>query len=94
VALIVLYGIHIKIRSFFADRLAKKWVEKDPSIAKAILRNTVWWKPMLGASREGWQKKIKEKLDLLSARSKSSIRKLNDQFIASPDSPEPDDSNI
>jgi len=91
VVLIALYGIHIKVRGFFADRLARKWAEKDPSISKAILYNTIWWKPMLGTNRQGWQKKIKEKLDLLSARSKSSIRKLNDQFIASP---ELDDSGI
>lgn len=91
IAVIALYGIHIKVRSFFAERLAKKWAEKDPSITKAILYNTQWWKPMLGINRQGWQKKIKEQLDLLSARSKSSIRKLNDQFIAPPDM---DDSGI
>lgn len=91
IGLIALYALHIKVRRFFADRLSRRWEEKDPTIAKAIIHNTLWWKPMLGVGRRNWQKKIKEKLDMLSSRSKSSIRKLNDQFIASP---EPDLTSV
>ena len=85
VATIAIYGIHIKVRNFFADRLSKKWRGKEPTIAKAILHNTRWWKPMLGAGRERWQKNLKAKLDTLSAGSKQYIRKLNDQFITPQD---------
>ena len=85
VLFIIIYGIHIKVRNFFAERLAKRWKEKDPSMAKAILHNTRWWKPLLNAGRQGWQNRTKSKLDILAAESKKSIRKLNDQFLVSPE---------
>jgi len=81
VIFIVAAGIHFKIRDFFAQKAAKKWGEKNRSIANAILHNTRWWKPMLNADRQDWQKKTKQSLDKLSAKSKKYIQKLNDQFL-------------
>jgi hypothetical protein len=82
VAILLLLGIHIKARSFFAQREAKKWEEKDPSIAKAVMHNTQWWKPIFGLGRRGWHKETKVKLDMLISQTKRAIQKLNDQFVS------------
>ncbi len=79
---LLLLGIHIKARSFFARREVKKWQEKDPAIAKAIMHNTQWWKPILGSGRRGWHKQTKAKLDTLISQTKRAIQKLNDQFVS------------
>ena len=82
VAAIVLYGLHLKVRDFFAQRISEKWMQKDPSIAKAILHNTRWWKPMMLHGRQNWQKGVKDSLNSLSASSKKFIQRLNDQFVS------------
>jgi hypothetical protein len=82
VSFLLLLGIHIKARSFFARKEAKRWEEKDPSIAKAIMHNTQWWKPILGLGRRGWHKQTKAKLDTLISQTKKAIQRLNDQFVS------------
>ena len=87
VIFIVAAGVHFKIRDFFAQKTAERWKEKSQSIANAILHNTRWWKPLLNAGRQDWQKKTLYNLDQLSAQSKKYIQKLNDQFLSTADEP-------
>jgi len=83
-ALIALFfGIHLKVRNFYAAKASKKWEEKDTSIAKALMHNTQWWKPMFASGMRGWQKKNIAKLNELITQSKRAIQKLNDQHVSS-----------
>ncbi len=77
----IIFLIHLKARSFFAQRASKKWKEKDISISKAIIHNTKWWRPTFGFGRN-WHKKTKAKLDLLMTEGREAIQKLNDQFVS------------
>ncbi|RLA71976.1 MAG: dynamin family protein [Epsilonproteobacteria bacterium] len=83
VAIILFFGIHFKVRSFFALRISKKWEAKDSAIAKAISHNTQWWKPIFTTRMRGLQKKNIAKLNELIAQSKRAIQKLNDQHVNS-----------
>ncbi len=71
---------HMKIGSFFAHRLSKKWQEKEPAIARAIMHNAKTWRIPFGFG-SGWHKKSKEGLGEIMAESKTIIQKLNDQFL-------------
>ena len=79
---VIFVAAHIKARSFFANKEARKWKKKDPEIANAILHHTLWWKSIFASSGRTWQKKTKAKLDELIGQSKISIQKLNDQFVS------------
>ncbi len=90
VAVALLFGIHIKVRSFFALKISKKWKAKDDTIAKAIIHNTEWWKPIFTTRMRGLQKKNISKLNELIAQSKRAIQKLNDQHVNSASNKEND----
>lgn len=89
----IFFGIHLKVRSFFATKTYKKWEGKDLYIAKALIHNTHWWKPMIGPGMRGWQKKSKAKLNELVAQSKRAIQKLNDQHVSSSSTAENNSEN-
>jgi GTPase Era involved in 16S rRNA processing len=74
--------IHFKIRAFFAKRLAKKWLDKDIAISKAIGHNTRWWYSIWGLNKREWKKGFKRQLNELMEQSRASIQKLNDQFVS------------
>jgi len=77
----ILLLVHMKARSFFAQRAAKKWKEKDISISKAIMHNTKWWRTTFGFGAN-WHKNTKAKLDQLMTQGREAIQKLNDQFVS------------
>ena len=91
VAIALLFGIHIKVRSFFAFKISKKWEAKDSTIAKAIIYNTEWWKPIFTTRMRGLQKKNITKLNKLISQSKRAIQRLNDQHVNSATAKEDDD---
>jgi len=74
--------LHYKIRGFFAKRLAKKWLEKDKAVSKAITHNTRWWYSILGLNKRDWKRGVKRQLDELMIQSREIIQKLNDQFVS------------
>jgi len=78
---IALFTIHNKARTFFANRLAKKWEEEDINMAQALRHNTLWWKRFFGAGGNHWHKGTKTKLQAIRDESKKLIQKLNDQHI-------------
>ncbi|MEA3491370.1 MAG: dynamin family protein [Campylobacterota bacterium] len=82
VAVVILFGIHLKIRGFFARRLARHWEDEDYAVSKAITHNTRWWNSMFSFNRKGWNKRSKAKLDEIMTDSRASIQKLNDQFVS------------
>jgi phosphoribosyl-AMP cyclohydrolase len=73
--------VHFKARSYFSRKLQKKWEKEDRSMAGAIGHNTKWWRTTFGYG-DNWNKKIKEKLELLMMKSKEAIQELNDQFVS------------
>ncbi len=79
---IIIMLVHYKVRSFFANRAAKKYKDIDNSISKAILHNTKWWRTSFGFGRN-WHKGTKNRLDILMSDGKKAIQKLNDQFLNS-----------
>jgi hypothetical protein len=81
IAGIILLITHSKARTFFANRLAKKWEKEDKEMSEAILHNTVWWKLFLGAGGSNWHKATKTKLQDIIDEGKRLIQKLNDQHI-------------
>ncbi|MEA3417978.1 MAG: dynamin family protein [Campylobacterota bacterium] len=82
VAVMILFGIHLKVRGFFARKEANRWKEKDIAISKAIMHNTRWWHSMFGLNKQGWHNRTKAKLDRIMTQSREAIQKLNDQFVS------------
>ena len=72
---------HIKARTIFANKAAKKWESKDIAISQAIKHNTRWWKHTAGIGGNSWHKKTKAKLEALEAQGRTLIQKLNDQYV-------------
>ncbi len=79
---ILLLITHIKARSIFANKAAKKWESKDIAISQAIEHNTRWWKHTVGIGGRSWHKKTKAKLAVLEAQGRTLIQKLNDQYVS------------
>jgi hypothetical protein len=73
---------HIKVSNFLAHFEAKKWLEKDESISKAIVHNARWWKSIFGFSKSRWNEGSIEKLNQIMTEARSSIQKLNDQYVS------------
>lgn len=82
ILMLILLFVHIKARSFFARKEAKKWEEKDSAISKAIMHNTRWWKSIFSFGGRNWHKGTKAKLDILMTQGREAIQKLNDQFLS------------
>ena len=80
----VLIGIfaHFRLRKFMANRAAKVYEESDPDMARAIRRNTRWWRPLFSPTLKNWGKKETVLFDKLIDESRVSIQRLNDQFIS------------
>ncbi|BDY13334.1 dynamin family protein [Hydrogenimonas cancrithermarum] len=81
-AVVLFLLLHFKVRSWAARSEIKKWMEKEPAIAKAIEHNTRWYRPMLRIWGKGWSRRASEKLEQVMDYSRSAIRKLNDQFVS------------
>ena len=81
-AIVVVFGLHLKVKSIFAKLISNSWKSKDINISKAILHNTKWWRPIFGYSSNKWNAKVSKRLEVLMKESRSYIQKLNDQFIS------------
>ncbi len=79
--LVALYA-HFSLRKFMANRAASKFSESDLDMERAIKHNTRWWRPLFSPTLKSWGKKEKRTLDTLVETSKTSIQRLNDQFIS------------
>jgi len=79
--LIVWLAIHVKAGNFFAKRAARKFEQKDPTISRAILHNTTFFRSLFGFGKK-WHHNTIEQIDKLIAKSKESIQKLNDQYVS------------
>ena len=80
-ALVGIYA-HFRLRKFMANRAANVYEESDPDMARAIRRNTRWWKPLFSPTFKSWGKKETALFDKLIDESRVSIQRLNDQFIS------------
>ena len=80
-ALVLLILVHFKAKSSAARSLVKKYRESDPFLARAIESQTRWYRPILSVWSGGWIRRTEEKLEGIIDYSRSSIRKLNDQFV-------------
>jgi len=77
---LLVVGVHFKVRGFFAQRLIEKWQEREVAMAKAIAHNTRWWRSLFGFGHN-WHKGSKQRLAKLMGESKTTIQRLNDQFV-------------
>ncbi len=90
VSIMVIYGLaialffaaHFRLRKMFARWEVKRWIEKDPLIARSIEHNTRWYRPVMRIWLKGWSRRAAEKLERVIDFSKEAIRKLNDQFVS------------
>ena len=73
--------LHFRIRNFVAGREVRKAEADDPHLARAVAKQTRWYRPLVGAWMKGWVRRTEERLDRISEYSRSAIRKLNDQFV-------------
>lgn len=72
---------HFFLRKVAANFLAGKYDKEHPDMARAIRKNTRWWRPLFGATLKSWGKREKRTLERLIDQSRDTIQKLNDQFI-------------
>ncbi|WP_201351835.1 dynamin family protein [Hydrogenimonas urashimensis] len=81
-AIVLFLFIHFKMRHLFGRMEVKRWMQKDPRIARAIEQNIRWYRPMLRIWLKGWSRRAADKLEHVIDYSKEAIRKLNDQFVS------------
>jgi len=79
--LLILF-IHFKVKRLFAKLEIKRWIERDPEVAKAIEHNTKWYRPILSVLSQKWSKRIVDRLENIIDYSREAIRRLNDQFVS------------
>lgn len=72
---------HFMLKKFMGNRIALSLEDDDENIARAVRKNTRWWKPLLAPMSKNWAQKNKVALERLIDESKVTIQKLNDQFI-------------
>jgi len=79
---VLLVLAHYKMRGFLARIMAKRWMKKDENIAHALRTGyTKGWKSLLRPILRKWSQTNIAALSELVTQSRSSIQKLNDQFV-------------
>jgi len=81
VVVVILVYLHFFIREIMAKLEIKKHKESDPDLARALGFSTRWYKPLLAHKFKTWNMLNLKKLDNLIHDAKTTIQKLNDQYI-------------
>jgi uncharacterized membrane protein YcjF (UPF0283 family) len=77
---IIVY-LHFMIREVVAKLEIKKHTQSDPDLARALTSATRWYKPLLAHKFKTWNMLNFKKLDNLVKDAKTTIQRLNDQYI-------------
>jgi GTPase SAR1 family protein len=85
VAIIVLVTIlapHYYFRHLWASMMMRRLKREDETgiLARALARNTVFWRPMFAQTPRGWGSRARKQLANVRDRARNAIQKLNDQF--------------
>jgi len=81
VVVVILVYLHFFIREIMAKLEIKKHKESDQDLARALGFSTKWYKPLLAHKFKTWNMLNLKKLDNLIHDAKTTIQKLNDQYI-------------
>lgn len=88
VVVLLLLIPHYFFRRFWKKRmiakLARQGDETSLTLARALARNTVFWRPLFAQHPRGWGAGVRKRLANIRSTAKQAIQKLNDQF-AKPD---------
>jgi hypothetical protein len=82
VALAVLFVPHYYFRQLWASIIMRRLQREDETgnLARALARNTVFWRPMFAQSPRGWGNGARKRLANVRDQARRAIQKLNDQF--------------
>ena len=79
---VVIFGIHMLSRSFWASRIAAKLPRSDMpgNLVTAFQKNTSIWRSVFHTSPHGWSGRVARKLREVADNSGLFVQKLNDSF--------------
>jgi hypothetical protein len=85
VAIIVLVTIlapHYYFRHLWASMMMRRLKREDETgiLARALARNTVFWRPIFAQTPRGWGSRARKQLANVRDQARNAIQKLNDQF--------------
>jgi hypothetical protein len=82
VALAVLLVPHYYFRQLWAGIIMRRLQREDETgnLARALARNTVFWRPMFAQTPRGWGNGARKRLASVRDQARRAIQKLNDQF--------------
>jgi hypothetical protein len=80
---VVLLTPHYYFRSWWAKRIHARLLAQpeQENLARAFSRNTVFWRSMFAKYPRGWSDSVARRLNNIREGARSSIQKLNDQFV-------------
>jgi hypothetical protein len=80
--LFVLLAPHYYFRQLWASVMTRRLQREDETgaLARALARNTVFWRPMFAQNPRGWGGSACKRLADVRDQARRAIQKLNDQF--------------
>ena len=83
VAVVALLTPHYYFRYRWAKRIHARLLsqENQENLARAFSRNTVFWRAMFAKYPRGWSQSTERRLNAIREGARTSIQKLNDQFV-------------
>jgi hypothetical protein len=80
--LAILLTPHYYFRQLWAGVMMRRLKREDESgtLARALARNTVFWRPMFAQTPRGWGSRARKQLAGVRDQARRAIQKLNDQF--------------
>jgi GTPase Era involved in 16S rRNA processing len=82
VALLALLAPHYYFRQLWAGIMMRRLqrVDETGTLARALARNSVFWRPMFAQTARGWGTGARKRLTAIRDQARTAIQKLNDQF--------------
>lgn len=74
------YG-HFWLKKRIADAMARKLQPTDADLARALRKQTRWWRPLLLARSRKWGTRDKMRLEALVEQARQTVQRLNDTFL-------------
>ncbi len=84
VALLLIYLLHLFIRTKLANGIAKKLPTEDTfgNLANAFRKSTRWWRSIFSKNPAGWGSGVRKKLDAIRSDIDNYVQSLNDQYTS------------
>ncbi len=80
--LVTILAPHYYFRHLWASMMMRRLKREDETgiLARALARNTVFWRPMFAQTPRGWGSRARKQLANVRDQARNAIQKLNDQF--------------